>query len=36
MFKNCALFANCINEINNAQIDNAKDIDVSMSMYNLI
>ena len=36
MFKNCALFANCINEINNAQTDNAKDIDVSMSKYNLI
>ena len=36
MFKNCALFANCINEINNAQTDNAKDIDLSMSMYNLI
>ena len=35
-FKNCALFANCISEINNTQIDNAKDIDIVMPMYNLI
>ena len=26
IFKNCAPFANCISEINNTQIDNAKDI----------
>ena len=25
-FKNCAPFTNCISEINNAQVDNAKDI----------
>ena len=25
-FKNCAPFTNCISEINNTQIDNAKDI----------
>ena len=36
IFKNCALFANCISEINNTQIDNAKDIDIVMPMYNLI
>ena len=36
MFKNCAPFTNCINKINNAQIDNAKDIDVVMLMYNLL
>ena len=36
IFKNCAPFINCISEINNAQIDNAKDIDVVMPMYNLI
>ena len=36
IFKNCAPFTNCINEINNIQIDNAKDIDIVMSMYNLI
>ena len=29
-------FIDCINEINNTQIDNAKYIDVVMSMYNLI
>ena len=36
VFKNCAPFTNCISEINNIQIDNAKDIDVVMPMYNLI
>ena len=36
IFKNCAPFTNCIGEINNTQIDNAKDIDIVMSMYNLI
>ena len=36
MFKNCAPFTNCIREINNTQIDNAKDIDIVMPMYNLI
>ena len=36
IFKNCAPFTDCISEINNAQIDNAKDLDVVMSMYNLI
>ena len=35
-FKNCAPFTDCISEINNTQIDNAKYIDVVMSMYNLI
>ena len=28
VFKNCALFTNCISEINNTQVDNAKDIDI--------
>ena len=27
IFKNCALFVNCKSEINNTEIDNAKDID---------
>ena len=36
VFKNCAPFINCISEINNTQIDNAKDIDTVMPMYNLI
>ena len=36
IFKNCAPFTNCISEINNTQVDNAKDIDSVMPMYNLI
>ena len=36
IFKNCAPFTNCISEINNTQIENAKDIDIVMPMYNLI
>ena len=36
VFKNCAPFTNCISEMNNTQIDNAKDIDVVMLMHNLI
>ena len=35
-FKNCAPFINCISEINNTQVDNAKDIDIVIPMYNLI
>ena len=36
VFKNRAPFTDCISEINNTQIDNAKDIDVAMPMYDLI
>ena len=36
IFKNCAPFAKCISRINNTDIDNAQDIDIVMSMYNLI
>ena len=36
IIKNCAPFTNCISEINNTQIDNAKDIDIVMPIYNLI
>ena len=36
VFKNCAPFTNCISEINNTQVDTAKDIDIVMPMYNLI
>ena len=36
IFTKCAPFTNCISEINNTQIDNAKDIDIVMPMYNLI
>ena len=35
-FKYCAPFTNCISETNNTQIDNPKDIDMVMPMYNLI
>ena len=35
-FKNCAPFTNCISEINNTHVDNAKDIDIVMRMCNLI
>ena len=34
-FKNCASFTNCISKIKNTQIDNAKDLDAVMPMYNL-
>ena len=36
LFKNCAPFTNCISKINNTQVDDVQDIDVVMSMYNLI
>ena len=36
LFKNCALFTDCISKINNTKIDNAKDLDVVMPMYNFI
>ena len=36
IFKNCTPFTNCISEINNTQIDNAKCIDVVMPVYNFI
>ena len=36
IFKTCALFTNYISEINNTQVDNAKDIGIVMAMYNLI
>ena len=35
-FKNCAPFTNCISEINNTDLDNAKDLDIVMPIYNLI
>ena len=35
IFKNCAPFTDCISKINNTQVDNAKDIDIVMPMYNL-
>ena len=36
IFKNCAEFTNYMSEINNTQIDDAKDINVVMPMHNLI
>ena len=36
IFKNCAPFTKCINRINNTKIDNAKDIDIVIPMYNFI
>ena len=35
IFKNCSLFIKHTSEINNTQVDNAKDVDVVMPMYNL-
>ena len=36
IYENCAPFINCIREINNTQIDTAKDIDIVTPMDNLI
>ena len=35
-FKNCAPFTKCIKRINNADMDNAQDIDIATPMHNLI
>ena len=35
VLKNFATFTNCISDLNNTQIDNAKDIDVLMPMHNV-
>ena len=36
IFKNNAPFINCVLKINGVKIDNAEDLDVVMSMYNLL
>ena len=36
ILQNCALFTDCISEINKTQLDNAKDLDVAKLIYNLI
>ena len=36
IFKSCAPLTDCKSEINNIQIDNTKDKDFVMSMFNLI
>ena len=35
-FKSCAPFTDCIGKINYTEVDNAKDTDIVMPMYNLI
>ena len=35
-FKNNAPFTSCITKINNTLVNNAEDLDILMSMYNLI
>ena len=36
IFKDCAPFTDCISKINNTQVNNTKDIDIVMPIYNLI
>ena len=36
IFKNCTPFINCKSEINNTEIDNAKDIDIVVPMYKFL
>ena len=36
IFKNCVPFTDCLSEINNTQVHNAKDVDAVMSKQNLI
>ena len=36
IFKHCTSFINCKTEINNTEIDNAKDINIVISIYNVI
>ena len=36
VFKNCALFARCVTHINNEHVETAKNLDIIMSMYNLL
>ena len=33
IFKNCAPFTNCISDINNTQVDKAKDLDIVYDVY---
>ena len=35
-FKNCAPFTKCVTHINDEHVDNADNLDIVMSMYNLI
>ena len=35
IFKDCTLFSDCISEINNTKVDNVKDPDIVIPIYNL-
>ena len=35
VFKNCDSFTNCTSKINKTQVDDAKELDIMMLMYNL-
>ena len=36
VFKNCGPFTSCISKINNTQVDNAKELEIVMPMYNQV
>ena len=36
IFNNCAPYTDCVSEINNTKVDNTKDLDIVMPMYDLI
>ena len=36
IFKSCVPFTKCISKISNTQLDNAKDLDIVVSIYNLL
>ena len=36
IFKNWSLFTSCMSNIQNAEVDNAEDLDIVMPMYNLL
>ena len=36
VFKTCATFMGCISKINDIQVDNARNFDLAMPIYNLI
>ena len=35
-FKTCALFTRCVTHINNEHLETAKNLDIIVSMYNLL
>ena len=36
IFNSCALFTDCLHQINNKEIDHAKDMDVVMPVYKIV